>query len=291
MADHLRIGTVPFINVLPLTRYLKQFLPDAEVSAHFPSQLVDLLARGEIHAALLSSITYPRLYPNVYLLPEMGIASTGAVSSVNLFFPRDTLLADRVPRLPHEKGILTDFGPIALDPASRSSNNLLRILVQHDFANTQVEFKTPTLGTPIEQRLANHQSALAIGDLALTWGDKLPYWDLGQWWYQRFNLPFVYALWQIHHSIPYDRIAEPLTLAMEAGLAARNTIAQEACAEAKASTKDSPLDYDKIFNYLTRHIEYQLQASHLQGLKLYYQKCQQLGLIETLPPVPQAESF
>ena len=102
----LRIGSVPYLNAVPLTWGL-----EAEACFEPPSRLVSRLHRGELDAALVS-ITEVLLNPGYSVLDGVGIVSRGPVYSV--------VLAHRRP--------LEELQSIELDPASCTSVQLLKVL-------------------------------------------------------------------------------------------------------------------------------------------------------------------
>ena len=115
MADRpLRISVVDFLNARPLTWGLLQDPPPGvAVSRDLPSACAAKLASGEADVGLIPSIEYQRI-PGLKVVPGLGIAASSEVRSV--------LLVSDVSR---EK-----IGSVALDPASRTSAALTRILLK-----------------------------------------------------------------------------------------------------------------------------------------------------------------
>ena len=102
-----RIGSVPYLNAVPLTHGLEQdtvFLP--------PSRLAVELHAGRLDAALLS-ITEALFHDGYDLLSGLGIVSRGPVFSVGV--------GHRIP--------LAELEEIHVDTASCTSINLLRVLL------------------------------------------------------------------------------------------------------------------------------------------------------------------
>ena len=73
-----RIGSVPYLNSVPLTCGLEN-----ETLFVVPSKLADMLRNGELDAALVS-ITEALFHENYDILDGVAIASRGAVKSVFL---------------------------------------------------------------------------------------------------------------------------------------------------------------------------------------------------------------
>src|SRR5215813_14924958 len=102
-----RVGSVSYLNAVPLTRGLED-----EVSFATPSQLAELLRRDELDAALVS-VTEVLFNDRYDILDGIAIASLGDVKSV--------LLAHRKP--------LEEAREIFCDTASLTSVELLRVLL------------------------------------------------------------------------------------------------------------------------------------------------------------------
>src|SRR5512141_626365 len=112
-SDSLRISLVDFLNARPLTwGLLHDPPPGVLVSRDVPSVCADKLARGEADVGLIPSIEYQRI-PGLLVVPRLGIAASSEVRSV--------LLVSRVSR--------ERIRSVALDPASRTSAVLTRILL------------------------------------------------------------------------------------------------------------------------------------------------------------------
>src|SRR5437763_10284760 len=102
-----RVGSVPYLNAVPLTRGLEEqivFLP--------PSELAEMLRRDELDAALVSVTEV--LFNDCYdVLDGIAVASLGEVKSV--------LLAHRRP--------IEEVKEVFCDIASLTSVELLRVLL------------------------------------------------------------------------------------------------------------------------------------------------------------------
>src|SRR5713101_6739428 len=102
-----RVGSVRYLNAVPLTRGLEE-----QVCFATPSKLAEMLDRDELDAALVS-VTEVLLKDRYDILDGMAIASLGEVKSV--------LLAHRKP--------IEMATEIFCDTASLTSVNLLRVLL------------------------------------------------------------------------------------------------------------------------------------------------------------------
>src|SRR6478736_8372964 len=117
MNRSLNISVVDFLNARPLVwGLLHEPPPGVSVSRDLPSACADKLARGEADVGLIPSIEYQRI-PNLKIVPGFGIAAASEVRSV--------LLVSKVSR---EK-----IRSVALDPASRTSAALVRLLLKRRY--------------------------------------------------------------------------------------------------------------------------------------------------------------
>src|SRR5882672_2819765 len=111
--DHLshslapfRVGSVPYLNAVPLTRGLEE-----QILFVTPSKLAEMLQRDELDAALVS-VTEVLFKDRYDILDGIAVASLGEVKSV--------FLAHRQP--------IDDVTEVFCDTASLTSVNLLRVL-------------------------------------------------------------------------------------------------------------------------------------------------------------------
>jgi len=279
--DGLRIGCVPYLNARPLVWGIED-----RVTFEVPSLLADRFAAGEYDVALLPVFEAFR-QPKAAIVEGVSISCVGAVRSV--------ILAHCEP--------LESLSTIALDPSSRTSSNLLRILLAeryHIAPRFTIRPDEPggtgvppmfggmlpsampcaqTGGTPVP--LASEATEplgarLIIGDPALDFQNKRPPgWhilDLGQSWHEWTGLPFVFAVWTLRAGLrDSDAVAEALRTTAAAGCSARREIA--------ASEPDPAAALD----YLTTNIRYGLGEREKLAMARFR------GLLEIhglLPPTP-----
>src|SRR5579864_7507565 len=134
-----RVGSVSYLNAVPLTRGLED-----EIIFATPSELAQMLQRNELDAALVS-LTEVLFNDRYDILDGIAIASLGEVYSV--------LLAHRKP--------IAEATEIFCDTASLTSVNLLKILLAE--RGLKPEFKP--LASYDFSELPDY--ALLIGDPAL----------------------------------------------------------------------------------------------------------------------------
>jgi len=243
----LRVGCVQYLNARPLIEPY-----DGEVVFEHPARLADLLAAGKIDVALIPAFEALRA-PAFPIVDGVAIASHGPVYSV--------FLAHR--------GLLSELRAISLDPASRTSSNLLRCLLA-EFHGLHPAFEPSG-----ESRLDAHCGLLLIGNQAIRFREQpregVQYLDLGEEWLARTGFPFVFAVWQIRPEVPNPAaVADALRAVKAAGLCRVREIAR------------LQRDFDPAFaeRYLTRHVRFGLAADEKAGIARFRSLLQKHRFIE-----------
>jgi chorismate dehydratase len=257
----LRVGCVQYLNARPL------IVPyDGEVVFEHPARLADLLSSGAIDIALIPVFEALR-QPEFPVVDGIAIASRGPVFSV--------FLAHRGP--------LENLQSVSLDPASRTSNNLLRCLLAEfhglrpalDPAAACIGKAPPQPGECSDPSLPDdRRGLLLIGNQAIRFRqhprEGVRYLDFGEEWLARTGLPFVFAVWQIRPEIPNPgAVADALRAVKCAGLRRVREIAR------------LQRDFDPAFaeRYLTEHITFDLGPSEKAGLARFRALLQKHALI------------
>src|SRR6266536_133933 len=237
-----RVGSVPYLNAVPLTRGLEEqviFVP--------PSRLAELLQRDELDAALVS-VTEVLFNDRYDILDGIAVASLGEVKSV--------FLAHRRP--------IEEVTEVFCDTASLTSVNLLRVLLAE--RGLRPEFRP----LPGYEAASMPDYALLIGDPALDFllGPRQhEIWDLGAAWYELTGLPFVYAVWALRRGVDNSRLRRQLREAKSFGLDTLDSI---------ISTR-TEYDYDFRKDYLGWHIHYHLGADEKRGLAKFMELLRKHG--------------
>jgi predicted solute-binding protein len=229
-----RIGSVPYLNSVPLTCGIEE-----ETSFEVPSKLAELLRAGELDAALVS-ITEVLFHEGYDVLNGVAVASHGPVKSV--------FLAHRQP--------LEEIQTIHCDTASLTGVNLLHVLLA-------VRGLAPAFEPlPDYARAAKLKNLLLIGNPGIDFL-RAPHehaiWDLGAAWHELTALPFVYAVWALRRGHHDQALREKLRQAKTTGLAQL------------ADTIASHPAYDTDFRqaYLGGHIRYDLGDGEKAGLNKF----------------------
>ncbi len=291
----VRIGVIDYLNVQPMYYRMRERLAAADVTYVYgvPTTLNRMLLTGEIDLAPISAIETARYADDLVILPDLGIATLGAVKTVLLF----SWLPD-----PHE----LDGLRIALTDQSATSVALLKVLCRDYYHITPRYVVRPQ---HLESMLREAAAALLIGDDALIEGTLrrslghrgMPYvFDLGDEWLKWTGLPFVFALWSARR----DR----LTAIQDAGVVAalyeskaEGRAHLEAIAQAYAPRLGLPPGV--CLKYL-RDLRYDLTMEDKQGLLLFLTRALPdldvrrlhlwlpeegitVPLVETLPVTPE----
>ena len=244
-----RVGSVRFLNAVPLTRGLED-----EVVFATPAELAAMLQRDTLDAALVS-VTEVLLHDRYDVLDGLAVVSRGEVQSV--------FLAHRGP--------IAELREVFCDTASLTSVNLLRVLLAE--RGVKPEFKP----LPSYDFVALPDYALLIGDNALDFArteHAHQIWDLGQAWRQLTGLPFVYAVWALRRGLEHAALRRQLTEAGRFGVATLDAIIRD----------HADYDYDFRKTYFTRHIRYALGAEEKRGLAKFIELLRRHGVGPVFEP-------
>ena len=238
----LRIGCVRYLNARPLIHGW-----ETPVDFDHPSALCAKLARGELDCAFVSSFEFLR-NPIYTIVDDVAVGANGPVESV--------FLAHRAP--------LQSLREVAVDPASRTSVNLLHCL----FAEAGL------IARLVEDTSAD--ARLLIGDQALRFrhqhGDAYSYRDLGAWWKELTALPFVFALWLIRPE--YEdaaSLADHLRAVRDANVAGLKRLA----------AVQSDFSPEFCQHYFRDCLRFHFAEREKEGLMKFRSLCQRHGI---LPP-------
>lgn len=259
------IGLIDYLNTMPFHFDLAERLQhlDIRFERGVPSHLNRALAAGEVDMALISAIEAARNAKDFVILPDLGIASLGAVKTVLLF------------SWASDMGDL-DGQPIALTDHSATSVALLKLLCRERYG-IQPHYTVTKQHLP--SMLAAHKAGLVIGDDALVeysthralsssagWG--LPFiYDLGDEWLKMTGLPFVFAVWAVRRdkaqAMADAGVFDALYASTNAGL---DPEARDRLATAYAARLGLP---GGVCRRYLRDLRYHLTGDDHAGLKLY----------------------
>jgi chorismate dehydratase len=240
--EGFKVGSVPYLNAVPLTRGLEEQILFAP-----PSELARLLQRDELDAALVS-LTEVLMHDRYDILDGIAVASLGEVQSV--------FLAHRQP--------LAEMREVYCDSASLSGLNLLKVLLAENGWRPELRPLADYKGA------RDLENVLLIGDPAIEFARSSPpheLWDLGAAWLDLTGLPFVYAVWALRR-IPNEVLRRRLREARNFGLDTLDYII--------SSRTDFDLNFRK--DYLSWHIHYHLGTDERRGIARFLELLRKHGL-------------
>lgn len=233
----LRLGGVPYGVGAPLLAGLADD-PAITFAQAPPTELIARLRRGDLDAALVSSIEAVRA-PGYAVARGLGIACKREIRSVRAFRRRGTPIRS-----------------VGLDQSSATSVALLRLLLAHVHAGevaTDVRFTT--IAPTRRPDDLPHDLVLLIGDhgLAADPGAREA-WDLGSEWHRWTALPFVFAVWVLRAGVDPASVQPALQRGRERGRQLGAVDGTHGAAH------------------------YDLDADDLDGLRRFWAECRGLGL-------------
>jgi chorismate dehydratase len=237
----LRIGPVAYLNAKPLIWGLDPALLETDV----PAALSKKFFASQLDVALLPVFEILRAGGSA-IVDDVAIACDGEVHSV--------VVASRVS--------FSRSGKIHLDPASRSSAALLRVLLAEYYPGG------PTITE--DREIPGDEARLLIGDAAIEFrrrnGSAWRYHDLGLLWKTHTGLPFVFAVWSVSSRASLS-VFDTLRAVKARGLAARREIAS------------GEADPEFAYRYMTKHIRYDIGAREMEGIRLFESLAQRHGVL------------
>lgn len=262
------IGTVPYLNEKPLTRWFTHTEEGRdsgiEVISAVPSALARMLQSGEIVAALVSSFEYFRT-PGYAIVPGVSISGQDDIESVRAFA-----------RLPWRQ-----VQTLALDTSSLTSVALLKMVLAEQFdAHPAFINHPPDLAAMLQVA----DAALLIGDKGWLADDAgLNTLDLGHAWRRLTRLPFVYAVWLGRPENITPHLVRALQTAKEWGRTQTDAIAPEQAALLGCTTQ-------MCRHYLDDVMDYDLGEEHWDALETFGAKAYANGLLPAAPGPLQVAS-
>ncbi len=254
------IGTVPYLNAVPLTYGLRNVGYTGEIRYGSPADLAQWLQEGQLTAGLIPIAEYLRGVGAV-IVKGVVLASDGPVRSV--------LVVSDIP--------LAQLRTVAVDRGSRTSVLLMKIVLAERYGVYPVLF--PSEPDP-DRMLEKADACLLIGDAALRLKRKSTWLvtDLGGEWKEMTGLPFVFAAWVLASEADPVTLPDLLRRSCVEGLSNLHAIARE-----EASRRS--LDFDLVFDYLARRVQYQMTERHLESIRLFSEKCRKHGFIGDAHPI------
>lgn len=236
----ISISAVSYTNTKPFVFGLTQsaIFSKIHLSLDFPARCAQKVISREVDLGLIPVAVLPELV-DYYLISDYCIGAHGAVNSVFIFSDKP----------------LDEVQTIRLDPQSRTSNQLAKVLLKYHW---QLLPNFVTDGPA--------DAYVEIGDRTFGKADQVRYaYDLSAAWTEFTGLPFVFAVWAASKPICEDFIVE-FNAAIKYGLDNINKVIAEL-------PKRSNFNLE---HYLTYGINYRFDELKKQALKQF------LDLVKTI---------
>jgi chorismate dehydratase len=258
----LRISVVNFLNARPLVWGLLRKPPrGVEVTLDLPSACADKLRSGAADVGLIPSIEYQRI-PDLRMVAGLGIAASSEVRSV--------LLVSDVAR--------QKIREVALDPASRTSQALVKILLKRVYGlNPEYWEADGPAGASLLR--ADAGARLVIGDPALKASlNGHVVLDLAAEWRAFSGHSFVFAFWAVREAAASSEVPKILRDSFESSLRQFDALVADGAAQAGLSRA-------VVEDYLRHSLHYELDSGDLEGLERFYGLAAEEGLIPAARPL------
>lgn len=247
----IKISIVNYTNTLPFKWAIKKsnLLSEIDLQEDIPSICAQKLKYHQVDLALVPVALLAEL-DNYFIETDFCIGANGKVDSVKLY--------SEVP--------LDEIKTITLDYQSKSSITLTKVLSKFfwklnvDYLNAKPNYEKNIIGT---------EAAVVIGDRTFTLNNTFKYeYDLAEEWQKFTGLPFVFAAWVSSEKLDKNFISKFNSI-LKTGV--------DNCIQAidESETK-LPLSKEKITEYLTQRIDYNLDSKKREALELFLNYIKQL---------------
>ena len=243
----MRVSAVSYLNTWPLVWGFLHGPGRGRFDFRFdlPARCAEALQNGDAQIGLVPCAEIERM--GLDFLPDLGIACEGPVRSILLF----------------SKKPFREIRTLAVDSGSRTSVALARILLRERYG---VQPALTELVPDLDLMLAENDAALVIGDPALHLDPGALPWqwlDLGAEWTAWTGLPMVFAAWAGKAAVLAEPgVREAFADSWRWGKSHLSEIIDQAHAERGFGRED-------VQTYLTKHIQFELTARHLESVALF----------------------
>lgn len=260
-----RVSASSYLNSVPLIWSFLRGTRRGEIELFTdtaPARCAEMLARGEVEAALVPVIEYQRI-PELVVVPDVCVGSRQRVRSVVLV-------------MREELDDLRSVRRVALDISSRTSAALVKIIFR-EFFNREPEW---TERSPdVWAMLAENDAALIIGDPGMRLSrEHVVVYDLAELWREHTGLGFVFAMWMAREAALDD--VRRIDFA-----GARDEALQHISEIASSYRGAISLTVEEIESYLLENISYKLDENLRAGLDLFYRLAQKHEIIREIRPL------
>jgi len=237
----IRISAVSYTNTKPFLYGINHtdIINQIELSLDMPSDCAQKLIDNQVDIGLIPVAATLNL-PEWHLVSDYCIGAVGAVNSVFIFS-----------NCPIEQVKI-----LQLDPESRSSNNLAKVLLKNHW---QLSPQLVTGAIDYSQSTDENTAFVQIGDRTFGKTGSYPYvYDLAAEWTNFTGLPFTFAAWIANKPISQEFIEE-FNRSLQYGLDHREELFEE---------MDMRPDFD-LKDYLMNKIDYPLTHDKRKALYLF----------------------
>jgi chorismate dehydratase len=239
--EKIKISAVSYTNTKPFLYGLQHadVIDSIDLSLDMPSDCAQKLIDNVVDIGLIP-VAATLSMPHWEIISAYCIGAVGAVNSVFIFSNCD----------------IKDVKTVQLDPQSRSSNNLARVLLKNFW---QIQPKLIKDAADYTTAADARTAFVQIGDRTFGKKEQYPFvYDLAEEWQKFTGLPFVFAAWIANKPIPTDFIQQ-FDKALKYGLDHR-----------KELLKDLPQhpDFD-LEDYLINKLDFDLTEDKKKALYLF----------------------
>jgi chorismate dehydratase len=240
--NKLRISAVSYTNTKPFLYGINHtdIINKIDLSLDIPADCAQKLIDDRADIGLIPVAAALNL-PEWYIVSDYCIGAVGKVDSVFIFSNCE----------------IHDVKTIQLDPESRSSNNLAKVLMKNHWRVSPEEI----VNAPDYSHSTDANTAFVqIGDRTFGKKDKYPFvYDLAEEWQKLTGLPFTFAAW-ISNKPVSDEFIKEFNESLQYGLDHREDLFKELI------MRD---DFD-IKDYLMHKIDYPLTDDKKKALYLFH---------------------
>lgn len=196
----IRVSAVSYTNTKPFIYGIQHtsIVDRIDLSLDVPSDCAQKLIDDKVDIGLIPVAAALNLR-EWHIVSDYCIGANGAVNSVFIFSNCD----------------IHEVKTIQLDPQSRSSNNLAKVLMKNFW---KVEPQQIVNASDYAQCVDRHTAFVQIGDR--TFGKKQQFryvYDLAEEWQKMTGLPFMFAAWISNKPIPQEFV-DQFNLSLKYGL-------------------------------------------------------------------------
>jgi chorismate dehydratase len=237
----IRISAVSYTNTKPFLYGIQNtnIIDQIDLSLDIPSDCAQKLIEDKVDIGLIPVAAALNL-PEWHIVSDYCIGAVGAVNSVFLFSNCD----------------IREAKTVQLDPQSRTSNNLARVLLKNLW---KIEPQLITNAADYAQSTDPNIAFVQIGDR--TFGKKAQYefvYDLSEEWQKLTGLPFVFAAWIANKPIP-QAFTDEFNASLKYGLDHRAELLKQ------LPTRS---DFD-LEDYLMQKLDFELTDDKKKALYLF----------------------